>query len=79
MGHSSKKVERRASLVRHRSERAYFTQQEIDDTLRERKDEFVYGVQGQEDDEIVDDRSVTGGDAIEVDGEEGEEGGVDGQ
>lgn len=45
---------RRASLVKHRSERAYFTQEEIDDVLRERKDEFVYGLQGQEDDEILD-------------------------
>lgn len=60
---------RRASLVKHRSERAYFTQEEIDDVLRERKDEFVYGLQGQEDDEILDEEE---GDKVEGEGQQQE-------
>jgi len=50
---SGHKLNRRKSLVRHRSERTYFTAQEIDEVLKEKKDELVFTKQGEEHDAIV--------------------------
>lgn len=76
-GGKKRGMNKRKSLVRHRSERTYFTQQEINEVLQEKKDELVYTKQGEEHDELVESENE-GEDGTGGEGKNGQEGGSQG-